>query len=360
MCPKTVAVLKAIPSIHGAMFAALPPGGRLNAHRDPFAGSLRYHLGLVCPNDDRCFILVDGERYSWRDGQPVMFDETFVHYAENGADTTRIVLFCDVERPLATRAMTAINRFICHRWMKASTTQNVEGERVGIANKVFGVVYQIRIAAKAFKKRSRRGYYAVKYAAMSVPSPRSSSGRWSATSAERRGASAAARAPGSADENDEQSDGTGSGRRPAARSRPHGSAGPQRRRRPQCRSPGLRRRQTARPAQPARRAARSRPHRGATAAQQRGGAEPDEEEREGERQQRGRRGPARRRRAPRPSSRPRRRKASPDAELERVLGHARERPMHQHADRQHEHAGRQRAERGGPEQGPGRPRPRSR
>jgi beta-hydroxylase len=168
MCPRTVALLKSIPSVHGAMFAALPPGGRLNAHRDPFAGSLRYHLGLVCPNDDRCFILVDGERYSWRDGQAVMFDETFVHYAENGAGTTRIVLFCDVERPLATRVMTAINRFVCHRWMKASTTQNVEGERVGLANRIFGFVYQIRIAAKAFKKRSRRGYYAAKYSAMAV------------------------------------------------------------------------------------------------------------------------------------------------------------------------------------------------
>ncbi|MGT2494830.1 aspartyl/asparaginyl beta-hydroxylase domain-containing protein [Cupriavidus basilensis] len=31
-----------------------------------FAGSLRYHLGLATPNDDRCFIEVDGERHSWR------------------------------------------------------------------------------------------------------------------------------------------------------------------------------------------------------------------------------------------------------------------------------------------------------
>src|SRR5262245_14102950 len=168
MCPKTVAILQSIPSVHGAMFAALPPGGRLVQHRDPFAGSLRYHLGLVTPNDDRCYIVVDGERYSWRDGEPVMFDETFIHYAENAADTTRIVLFCDIERPLSSRVMTAINRFVCERWMKASTTQNVEGERVGVANKVFGVIYRIRLAAKAFKKRSRRGYYAAKYAALGV------------------------------------------------------------------------------------------------------------------------------------------------------------------------------------------------
>ena len=168
LCPKTVALLKSLPSVHGAMFAALPPGGRLVKHRDPFAGSLRYHLGLVTPNDDRCYLMVDGERYSWRDGEPVMFDETFIHFAENQADTTRIVLFCDIERPLTSRVLTAVNQFVCRQFMTASATQNVEGERVGVANKAFAFVYRIRLAAKALKKRSRGGYYALKYAALAI------------------------------------------------------------------------------------------------------------------------------------------------------------------------------------------------
>ncbi|HVC16466.1 MAG TPA: aspartyl/asparaginyl beta-hydroxylase domain-containing protein, partial [Rhodanobacter sp.] len=37
LCPQTVALLKAIPSIKAAMFALLPPGSKLNPHRDPFA-----------------------------------------------------------------------------------------------------------------------------------------------------------------------------------------------------------------------------------------------------------------------------------------------------------------------------------
>ena len=49
LCPKTVALVQSIPTIHGAMFAVLPPGGKLVRHRDPYAGSLRYHLGLVDP-----------------------------------------------------------------------------------------------------------------------------------------------------------------------------------------------------------------------------------------------------------------------------------------------------------------------
>ena len=98
LCPKTVALVQSLPSVNAAMFALLPPGGKLNRHRDPFAGSLRYHLGLVTPNSDDCRIYIDGEAYSWRDGQDVLFDETFIHSAENKTDVTRIILFCDVEQ----------------------------------------------------------------------------------------------------------------------------------------------------------------------------------------------------------------------------------------------------------------------
>ncbi|USE38174.1 aspartyl/asparaginyl beta-hydroxylase domain-containing protein [Endozoicomonas sp. SCSIO W0465] len=30
-----------------------------------------------------------------------MFDETYIHFAENSTDTDRINLFCDVERPMS-------------------------------------------------------------------------------------------------------------------------------------------------------------------------------------------------------------------------------------------------------------------
>src|SRR5690606_36210293 len=43
LCPRTVAILKGLPKVKAAMFAELSPGGKLNRHRDPFAGSLRYH-----------------------------------------------------------------------------------------------------------------------------------------------------------------------------------------------------------------------------------------------------------------------------------------------------------------------------
>lgn len=162
-CPHTVALLDSIPGIKAAMFASLPPGARLVRHRDPFAGSLRYHLGLATPNDDGCFIVVDGQKYSWRDGEAVMFDETYIHYAENTTQSQRIILFCDVERPLRSRLLTAFNRWFANTVMRASSTQNVPGEKIGLINRAFGRVYGLRAAAKRLKERSRAVYYVGKW-----------------------------------------------------------------------------------------------------------------------------------------------------------------------------------------------------
>jgi hypothetical protein len=97
LCPRTTALLRGIPNVSGAMFATLPPGAVLNPHKDPYAGSMRYHLGLVTPNDDACYIVVDGQPYSWRDGEGVIFDETFIH-------TPDTVLRCGQAHALRFRA----------------------------------------------------------------------------------------------------------------------------------------------------------------------------------------------------------------------------------------------------------------
>ena len=162
-CPRTVALVEAIPSVRAAMFALLPPGGTLMEHRDPFAGSLRYHLGLVTPNSDACRIVVDGEPYAWRDGEAVMFDETYVHRAANDTQTPRIILFCDVERPLRGSFARRANRWIGDHVMRATRTRNEEGEDVGAVNVAFSKVYHLRLVGKRLKARSRPAYYAVKF-----------------------------------------------------------------------------------------------------------------------------------------------------------------------------------------------------
>src|SRR4030095_3496830 len=138
-------------------------------HRDPFAGSLRYHLGLVTPNADACRIFVDGTPYFSRDGEGVLFDETYIHRAENRTDEARIILFCDVERPLRGRLATAINRFAIRHVMPATATANTDEDLVGVANRVFERLYAVRLLMKRVKARSRFTYYTLSYAAKLAP-----------------------------------------------------------------------------------------------------------------------------------------------------------------------------------------------
>ena len=142
----------------------LPPGAKLNAHNDPYAGSLRYHLGLVTPNSDDCYINVDGEHYSWRDGEAVMFDETFIHYAKNSTDQKRIVLFLDIKRPVSFFLLDWFNTLFSRIVMGATVSRNTEADKVGGINKAFYGFYQVRKVAKWIKSKSKFVYYFIQYA----------------------------------------------------------------------------------------------------------------------------------------------------------------------------------------------------
>ena len=167
-CPRTLEILNRLPSVKAAMFAQLPPGGKLGLHRDPYAGSLRYHLGLVTPNDDGCAIFVDGEQYSWRDGQDVVFDETYLHYAANKTEHDRIILFCDIERPMKYRWAQSVNNAIGGFLMRAAASPNEIGDRTGGLNRAFKYLYAVRRVGKRLKAWNRSVYYAVKWAIFAV------------------------------------------------------------------------------------------------------------------------------------------------------------------------------------------------
>ena len=113
---------------------------------------------------NECLIQVDGSRLSLAGRRGLMFDETFIHFAENKTDINRIILFCDVERPMKFGFMTAINRWVSHHIVKASATQNIEGENVGVLNKVFGKLYEIHLGSRKVKEWNRNVYYTLKYA----------------------------------------------------------------------------------------------------------------------------------------------------------------------------------------------------
>jgi beta-hydroxylase len=161
LCPQTAAILAKVPQVNGAMFSLLPPGSQLNRHLDPFAISLRYHLGLATPNSDACFIDVDGQVHSWRDGQPLLFDETFLHFARNDSDQYRLILMCDIERPLwgLGSLVNAAYKLVA----RTTIVPNMEGDQRGLANRVFQRVSPILQRGKDLKATNRSAYLVVKY-----------------------------------------------------------------------------------------------------------------------------------------------------------------------------------------------------
>ena len=41
---------------------------------------------------------VNGEKYNWKEGEDVMFDDTFAHKVYNETEDIRVVVYMDIER----------------------------------------------------------------------------------------------------------------------------------------------------------------------------------------------------------------------------------------------------------------------
>ena len=100
-CPRTTELVERIPGMTTAFFSILGPHKHLPEHRGPYAGVLRYHLGLLVPEPVASSRLkVAGEIQHWREGRSVVFDDSQPHEVWNESDLTRVVLFVDFIRPL--------------------------------------------------------------------------------------------------------------------------------------------------------------------------------------------------------------------------------------------------------------------
>ena len=94
----------------------------------------------------------------------MIFDETFIHTASNESNEQRIILFADISRPMRYAWADYINNWVSTHMVKASAAKNEANESVGFLNRVFGVLYYSRVAAKKLKKFNRKLYYVLKFA----------------------------------------------------------------------------------------------------------------------------------------------------------------------------------------------------
>jgi beta-hydroxylase len=111
-CPQTARLCREIPGMKTAFFSILSPQKHIEAHRGPYKGVLRYHLGLRIPEpSEGCRIRVAEDVRHWREGGSLVFDDTYEHEAWNETDGVRVVLFVDFVRPLRFPA-SLVNRLV--------------------------------------------------------------------------------------------------------------------------------------------------------------------------------------------------------------------------------------------------------
>jgi hypothetical protein len=104
--PRAAAALAAVPGLllggipfAYAFFSALAPGAAIAPHFGPANTRLRVHVPLRVPAGGGAALTVAGERRVWAEGEPVVFDDSFEHAAENKSDGERVVLLFDVWHP---------------------------------------------------------------------------------------------------------------------------------------------------------------------------------------------------------------------------------------------------------------------
>lgn len=131
ICPNLYKILNK-PYIPNAMLSILDANVDIPEHFGYFKGYYRYHLGYIIPEykNNKPFIVCGNEKYEWKEGKGVLFDDIFNHYVRNNTPYRRVVLFLDVIRPelrdnIVTDIMTYLisNNYFVKQLDKAQHTQ---------------------------------------------------------------------------------------------------------------------------------------------------------------------------------------------------------------------------------------------
>lgn len=110
-CPETSKLLDQVPGLFQAFFSILDGGKAIPAHHGPYRGYLRYHLGLVVPDENPPSIRIKDEHYTWKEGESILFDDSWNHEVYNECAGDRVVLIVDIRRPMPL-PFAMFNRFV--------------------------------------------------------------------------------------------------------------------------------------------------------------------------------------------------------------------------------------------------------
>ena len=102
-CPTVANVLAKSPEVLSASLSILGPRNIIAPHKGSFRGLLRGHLVLSMPKHSdgtpAAVLTIDHSDYRLREGDFVLWDDTFEPAVRNEGDAYRVVLLLDVKRP---------------------------------------------------------------------------------------------------------------------------------------------------------------------------------------------------------------------------------------------------------------------
>jgi aspartate beta-hydroxylase len=102
LAPVLCSLIAQCPDVLSATYSWIPAGKVIPSHRGPHRGILRYTLGLQVPEaqsqGERVSLVIDGKEHRLREGQSILWDDTYLHSSLNTTQQPRTVLLLDIRR----------------------------------------------------------------------------------------------------------------------------------------------------------------------------------------------------------------------------------------------------------------------
>ncbi|MEE8371955.1 MAG: aspartyl/asparaginyl beta-hydroxylase domain-containing protein [Sphingomonadales bacterium] len=131
--PRTIEALEQVPLFRldgrplEVLFSILHPETHIPAHYGMSNSRLTVHLPLVVPEE--CSVTVNGERRSARQGECLLFDDSYLHEAENASPEVRVVLIFEIAHPeLSPAELLAVEESIRanDKWLSEAMSAGLE------------------------------------------------------------------------------------------------------------------------------------------------------------------------------------------------------------------------------------------
>ena len=94
-CPVTCSLI-GLPNIRNATISILDGKRHIPIHAGYFKGYIRYLFCVIEPKDNYSFIYINKEKYIFREGEGILWDDLFPHEVYNLANNYRVCIYLDI------------------------------------------------------------------------------------------------------------------------------------------------------------------------------------------------------------------------------------------------------------------------